>query len=276
MAVYAIGDVQGCLTALQELLRTIRFDPARDRLWFTGDLVNRGPQSLETLRFVRALGANAVSVLGNHDLHLLAVAAGDAKLKTHDTFKPVLGAADRDELLAWLRSQPLLHHDTQLGFTMVHAGLLPPWGLAQAQRLADEVHEALRRDGAIFAHMYGDLPDRWSQTLRGYDRLRVIVNAFTRLRFCDLDGGMDLHHTGAPGTQPAELLPWYAVPGRQSAGGRIVFGHWSTLGVFDDQNVIGIDSGCVWGGSLTAVRMDGPDREFFQVRCSQQRKPRKD
>jgi bis(5'-nucleosyl)-tetraphosphatase (symmetrical) len=273
MAVYAVGDVQGCLAALQALLRNIGFDPAQDQLWFTGDLVNRGPQSLETLRFVRALGPSAVTVLGNHDLHLLALAAGAAKLKSRDTLATTLAAPDRDELLAWLRSRPLLHHDARLNVALVHAGLLPSWTLEQALRLAAEAQETLRHGDSFFAHMYGDLPDRWSEALRGHDRIRVIINALTRLRYCDLDGAMDLHCNGAPGTQPVDLVPWYAVPGRKSAGARIVFGHWSTLGTYQGNNVVGIDSGCVWGGALTAVRLDGPDAGFVQVPCPELQRP---
>ena len=232
MTTYAIGDVQGCFDALQALLQKIRFDPAHDTLWFTGDLVNRGPRSLETLRFVKRLGERAVSVLGNHDLHLLAVAAGVAKQKKQDTFDEILAAHDRDELLDWLRHRLLLHHDAALGWTLVHAGLLPPWGLADAQRLAREAESGLQSDraGGFLAHMYGDLPDRWREDLTGHERLRVIVNAFTRLRYCGLEGNMDLRFKGAPGSQPPDRVPWFKVPQRRSRGLRIVFGHWSTLG----------------------------------------------
>lgn len=269
MSVYAIGDVQGCYRALLALLAEIRFDPALDRLWFTGDLVNRGPQSLDVLRLVRDLGERAVCVLGNHDLHLLAVASGAAKLKKHDTLDEVLSAPDRDELLQWLRLRPLLHHDDELGYTLVHAGLLPPWDLAAARRLAREVEATLQSDahGDFFKHMYGDLPDRWNEGLRGYDRLRVCVNAFTRLRYCDRDGGMDLRFKGAPGTQPADLLPWFQVPARRSRDLQIIFGHWSTLGHWRGDGVVCLDSGCLWGGSLTAVRLDVQPLQFSRVDC---------
>lgn len=269
MAVYAIGDVQGCHTPLQELLSRLRFDPGRDRLWFTGDLVNRGAQSLEVLRFVKGLGERAVCVLGNHDLHLLAVAAGTARTKKRDTLDEILRAPDRDELLPWLRSRPLLHHDSALGYTLVHAGLLPPWDLAEARQLAHETGAVLRgehyRD--FFDHLYGDLPDHWNENLRGFDRLRVVVNAFTRLRYCDLAGGMDLRAKGPPGSQPPGLLPWFQVPGRRSRELKIIFGHWSALGLWQHDGVIGLDSGCVWGRSLSAVRLDPGPAEFFSVAC---------
>ncbi|MEW6331166.1 MAG: symmetrical bis(5'-nucleosyl)-tetraphosphatase [Pseudomonadota bacterium] len=278
MAVYAIGDVQGCYAPLQLLLARLGYDAARDRLWFTGDLVNRGPQSLEVLRFVRGLGERAVCVLGNHDLHLLARAAGTARSGKHDTLDEILRAPDRDELLDWLRSLPLLHHDAALGCVLVHAGLLPPWDLALAGRLAREAEAVLRgeRCAEFFHHMYGDLPDHWNENLHGFDRLRVIVNAFTRLRYCDLDGNMDLRPKGPPGSQPPDLVPWFQVPGRRSRGLKIVFGHWSALGLWRGDGVIGLDSGCVWDRSLSAVRLDDPSMEFFSVACEAQRSSRAD
>lgn len=269
MACYAIGDVQGCLDPLQRLLEQLRFDPARDRLWFTGDLVNRGPDSLAVLRFVHSLGDYAVTVLGNHDLHLLAVASGTAKRKERDTLDAVLAAPDRDELLGWLLRRPLLHHDAALGYTLVHAGLLPPWDLADAQGLAREVETALAADApAFFRHMYGNFPDHWRAELRGYERLRVVVNAFTRLRYCDLEGNLDLRFKGPPGSQPPDLLPWFQVPGRRSAALRVVFGHWSALGRYHGDNVIGLDSGCIWGRELTAVRLDTEPPGFFATPCT--------
>ena len=269
MAVYAIGDVQGCYPALMKLLTQIGFDPDRDRLWFTGDLVNRGPQSLEVLRFVKGLGERAECVLGNHDLHLLAVAAGAARLKKRDTLDDILQASDRNELLHWLRRRPLLHHDDGLGYTLIHAGLLSPWNLADARRLAHEAETVLRGDKVdeFFHHMYGDLPDHWNENLRGVDRLRVIINAFTRLRYCDLEGNMDLRPKGPPGSQPPDLMPWFQVPGRRSQEFKIIFGHWSALGLWDDDGVIGLDSGCLWGHSLSAVRLDTSALEFFRVDC---------
>jgi len=268
MAVYAIGDVQGCYDPLQRLLERLRFDPARDTLWFTGDLINRGAASAAVLRFVKSLGNRAVTVLGNHDLHLLAVAAGAEKRRKRDTLDDVLQAADRDELLAWLRVRPLLHHDERLGYTLVHAGLLPQWDLADASRLAREAEAAIAGPAReFFPRMYGDLPDHWREDLRGYDRLRVIVNAFTRLRFCDREGNMDLRQKGAPGSQPVDLMPWFQVPGRRSVGLRIVFGHWSALGLYAGDGVIALDGGCVWGHMLCAVRLDIDIPRFAEVDC---------
>lgn len=259
MAVYAIGDIQGCYRELRRLLDLLRFDPARDRLWLTGDLVNRGAQSLETLRFVRGLGTAAITVLGNHDLHLLAAATHAEKLKPRDTLDGILNAPDRDELLGWLRCLPLLHHDAQLGYTLVHAGLPPQWDLAQAQACAHEVETQLcsERYADYFAHMYGNEPTQWSEELRGWDRLRFITNCFTRLRYCSADGHIALAHKGTPGTQPAGLLPWFEIPGRRSRDLKLVFGHWSTLGERGDAGIYALDSGCVWGGRLSALRLDG-------------------
>lgn len=257
MATYAIGDVQGCHDELLALLDEIRFDPGRDQVWFVGDLVNRGPQSLATLRTIRDLGEAAVSVLGNHDLHLLAVAAGISRTKHRDTFGDVLGAPDRDELLHWLRHRPLLHRDRE--FYLIHAGLPPQWTMADAVELAREAETALRQDAhpELLWHMYGNRPDRWSETLAGWDRLRFIINCLTRLRFCSADGQADFKQKGRPGTQPAGLLPWFEAPGRRSAGARIVFGHWSTLGFHVSQGAYCLDTGCLWGGELTALRLDG-------------------
>jgi bis(5'-nucleosyl)-tetraphosphatase (symmetrical) len=269
MATYAIGDVQGCFGALRALLGRIGFDRERDTVWFTGDLVNRGPQSLGVLRFVRGLGDRAVTVLGNHDLHLLAVAAGASKHKPRDTLQNVLSAPDRDELLEWLRRRPLLHHDPGLGWLLVHAGLLPQWDLARALALAQEVQRLLTGAEAreFFAHMYGDLPDHWREDLAGVERIRVVINACTRLRYCDLEGNMDLRHKGAPGTQPPDLVPWFHVPTRCTRNIRIVFGHWSTLGQYRSEEVTCLDSGCLWGRSLTAVRLDSDEPHFASVPC---------
>jgi bis(5'-nucleosyl)-tetraphosphatase (symmetrical) len=272
MATFAIGDLQGCLDDLKRLLDRIAFDPAEDQLWFTGDLVNRGPQSLESLRFVKQLGRRAVTVLGNHDLHLLAVAAGTAPSRKSDTLDEVLSAPDRDELLDWLRQRPLLHHDQELGYTLLHAGLPPQWDLTLAKECATELETVLRGPGFIefFRHMYGDRPDRWSADLAGMDRLRFIVNCFTRLRFVGPAGELDLKTKGAPGSQPAGYLPWYEVPGRKSAGLHLLFGHWSTVGeVQEAHNALGLDTGCVWGGRLTALRLDGSDSGgWYCVDCA--------
>lgn len=274
MAVYAIGDVQGCFDALRALLDKLHYDPNLDRLWFAGDLVNRGPQSLDVLRFVKSQ-PTAVTVLGNHDLHLLAVASGQAPRKKRDTFDDVLAAPDSDELLAWLRQRPLLHHDPALASTLVHAGVLPQWDLITAQRLAVEAGGFIQRsdNNELFTHMYGDSPDHWQDDLGGWARVRIIINGFTRLRYCDAHGRMDLRPKGRPGKQPAHLLPWFQVPGRLTRNTRMIFGHWSTLGIWDADGVIGLDSECLWGGQLTAVRLDTDAPQFTNVACLQQLEP---
>lgn len=257
MPTYAIGDIQGCEVELQRLLEHLRFDPAADRLWFAGDLVNRGPGSLGVLRLVRSLDACAVVVLGNHDLHLLAVAAGNAKHGKKSTLDAVLQAPDRDELLEWLRQRPLLHHDAARGYTLIHAGLPPQWTLAQAQTCARELEEVLRgpdyRD--FLTLMYGNEPDRWDPTLSGIARLRFITNCLTRLRYCTPDGALALKEKRPLASCPPGLVPWFQCPERQSREARIIFGHWSALGYWDRDNVFGIDSGCLWGGHLTALRV---------------------
>ena len=263
MAVYAIGDLQGCIDPLRRLLDDLEFDPANDRLWFCGDLVNRGPASLETLRFVRGLGDRAVTVLGNHDLHLVAVAYDPHRpVKSRDTLRDILSAPDREELLEWLRRQPLLHHDPGLGYTMVHAGRPPEWALEEARAASAELEAVLAGPDFIgfLREMYGDRPDRWSADLEGMDRLRFIVNCFTRMRYCRADGRLDLAEKGPPDRPAKGLVPWFRVPGRRSRDLKIVFGHWSTLGPVPDENVFALDTGCVWGGRLTALRLDGPPR----------------
>jgi len=270
MATYAIGDLQGCMDELQALLGHVGYEPADDVLWFTGDLVNRGPQSLESLRFVRGLGERAVTVLGNHDLHLLAIDCG-VRNKVDPGLQAIMDAPDRAELLEWLRRLPLLHHDERLGYTMVHAGLPPQWSAKRAAKCARETETVLGgpdyRD--FLARMYGDKPDLWSKDLAGHKRLRFIINAFTRLRYCTPDGRLDFKAKGSPGSQPAPLLPWYAIDGRKSAGMRIVFGHWAALHLEHDyqreRGVFHLDTGCVWGQSLTAMRLD--DGRYFSVSC---------
>ncbi len=268
MSTYAIGDIQGCYDQLMQLLEQIRFDPGRDRLWFAGDLVNRGPKSLEVLRFARDLGDSAVTVLGNHDLHLLAVWQDKHHhFKSNDTLLPIIEAADRDELCDWLRRQPLLHHDPQLDYVMVHAGLPPQWDLATARRLAGEVETVLRGADfiAFMENMYGNKPRCWSEDLRGWERLRFAVNCFTRLRFCTPGGELDFHHKGKPGSEDGGVLPWFAVPQRRSREQRILFGHWSTLGLHRGDNVVALDTGCLWGGALTALCLE--DGTAFQQEC---------
>jgi bis(5'-nucleosyl)-tetraphosphatase (symmetrical) len=273
VTIWAIGDIQGCFEPLRRLLERLEFDPARDRLWFTGDLVNRGPNSLETLRFVKNLGEAALTVLGNHDLHLLAVAAQQRKAHRHDTLHGVLDAPDTEELLDWLRRQPLLHREA--GWVLIHAGLPPQWDIETAQRLAREVESALQGPDcrAFFAEMYGDAPELWSEDLKGWARLRFITNCLTRMRYCDKKGRINLKEKGAPGTQPDRFLPWFAAPGRRSREARIVFGHWSTLGFYAGENCFGLDSGCLWGGELTALRLDDGAAERVSVPCPAAQRP---
>lgn len=265
MATYAIGDLQGCFDALQRLLAEFDFDPARDRLWFVGDLVNRGPQSLELLRYVKSLGRGAVSVLGNHDLHLLMVADGRVRAHRHDTLEAILQAPDRDELLDWVRHLPIIHVEGP--YVLVHAGLLPQWDAARAASLGREVEQALRGPAwrTLLEHMYGNEPDRWDEGLAGYDRLRVIINAMTRLRICDAQGRMEFAHKGRLEDIPAGYMPWFEVPGRASAGSTVVCGHWSALGLLVLPNLLALDTGCLWGRQLSAVRLE--DRRVFQVPC---------
>lgn len=265
MSLYAIGDIQGCLGCLERLLARIEYDPSQDRLWFVGDLVNRGPDSLATLRRVRELGAR--TVLGNHDLHLLAVAVGARPLKNSDTFQDVLEAPDRKDLLSWLAGQPLMIRDDRRGWAMIHAGLVPAWDIEIAAGLAREVETALATgytDRAFLEGMYGDEPEQWREDLTGMDRIRFVINAMTRLRFCDEDNRLALDYSGPPGSQPAAYRPWYELWPHTSH--RIVFGHWSMLGAADHGNAVSTDSGCVWGGALTAARL-GPTPEFVAVDC---------
>ncbi|MBD3609209.1 MAG: symmetrical bis(5'-nucleosyl)-tetraphosphatase [Gammaproteobacteria bacterium] len=274
MATYAIGDIQGCLDPLKQLLEQIQFDPARDQLWFTGDLVNRGPQSLETLRFVKDLGSNAITVLGNHDLHLLAVSENLSTYRSkNDTLDDILCAEDRDELLTWLRHQPLLHHDANLNMTMIHAGIAPQWNLTTAIKLAKEVEHVLQAENYrdFLTHMYGDLPDSWHDELQGHDRIRCIVNSFTRLRYCTADGKYALSPKGAIGTQPSGTYPWFQLKQRRTQQDTIIFGHWSTLGLYTDDNVISLDTGCLWGGKLSAIKLE--DRSLFQLDCQPSLQP---
>jgi len=275
MATYAIGDVQGCYVPFRRLLDHLGFDSAADRLWFVGDLVNRGPQSLEVLRYVKALGAAATVVLGNHDLHLLMLAEGHSRPNKEDSLEAVLTAPDRDELLDWLRARPLIHVDG--AWAMVHAGLLPDWTVEQAKRLSDEVSVALNAPNyrEFLATMWGSEPNRWDDGLSGWDRLRVVVNAMTRMRYITVDGAaMELRAPGnksPPGKGPEGCVPWFNALGRRSADHTIVCGHWSSLGLYQAPNLVAIDTGCLWGGSLTALRLD--DRRLFCLPCPQYAKP---
>lgn len=271
MSTYAIGDVQGCYDTLQKLLQRLSFDPAQDRLWFTGDLVNRGGQSLETLRFIRSLGDAVTAVLGNHDLHLIAesVKPTERRQKNLD-LRRVLEAEDGAELIDWLRQRPLLHHDRELGFVMVHAGLSPQWTLDRAKLEADRVERELRGKDYrnVLMRMYGDKPGGWSRRLKGLDRSRAAINAFTRMRYCDPRGQVNFDAKGTPGTQPPGAYPWFEVPGHKPRDFRVVFGHWSALGRFQGMGVYAVDTGCVWGGKLTALKLQ-PDPEFIAVDCAQ-------
>lgn len=268
MSTYAIGDLQGCFEALEKLLDAIAFDPAQDHIWLVGDLVNRGADSLAVLRWARAMGNRVTAVLGNHDLHLLAVAEGFVKPHRSDTLGGILTAPDRDELLSWLRHLPLAHAGE--GYLMVHAGLLPQWTTTQALALAAEVQARLCAPNyrGLLAHLYGNQPDRWDEELAGINRLRLITNALTRLRFCTPDGVMEFKTKSSPEQPPAGYLPWFQVPGRASAGSPIVFGHWSALGLRVESDCMALDTGCLWGGRLTALRLE--DRQVFQVECAGQ------
>lgn len=259
MSEWVIGDIQGCLQPLDCLLKKIAFEPGRDTLWLVGDLVNRGPDSLGVLRRLYALRASCRIVLGNHDLHLLAVARGATAMRKKDTFGDVLAAPDRERLLAWLQQQPLLQLDAARNTVMTHAGIPPAWSLFDAQRLALEVEAALRSSAAFdfFANMYGNDPANWDESLRGSARLRTITNHFTRMRFVAADGALDLTSKEGTGTAPPGFMPWFAAPDRRCAGVRILFGHWAALeGRTGIANVHAVDTGCVWGHALTAMNLD--------------------
>ncbi len=266
MPTYAIGDIQGCFSTLEKLLRVINFDNTADTLWFTGDLVNRGPQSLETLRYIKHLGDKHRIVLGNHDLHLLAVAAHTHIGWPDDTLDSILTAPDRDELLNWLRKQPLLHHDENLNYVIVHAGFAMSWDLHKAKQLAHEVETVLQSEQYVdfFKQMYGNLPDQWNDNLTGFDRLRCITNYFTRVRFCYPDGRLELNKKGKI-EHSAELIPWFKLPNLQIKNTRILFGHWAALaGVTNTPNLFALDTGCIWGYALTAMRLE--DGKRFSVK----------
>lgn len=267
MATYVIGDVQGCYDPLMRLLERCGYDERRDRLWFVGDLVNRGPHSLATVRFVKGLGDRAVTVLGNHDLSLLVVAEGAHKGHASDTFGDVLEAPDRDELLDWLRRQNMMH--VEGGYAMVHAGLLPQWSIGRALELARETEAALRGPGyrELVRNLYGNRPARWSDDLAGHDRLRIIVNAMTRMRLVAADGTMDFSHKLGLANAPAGYVPWWEAPNRASRGTPVIFGHWAALGLLVREDVVCLDSGCVWGRRLSALRLE--DRQLIQCDCAE-------
>ena len=272
MATYAIGDIQGCYHSFQQLLERIDFNFSRDRLWLVGDIINRGSGSLQTLRWMYQHQAVVTMVLGNHDLHALAVAEGFVSPHKHDTLQPILAAPDRVELLHWLRHQPMIHAAD--GYLMVHAGLLPQWDVEQALALGAEVESALRDEGYrdFLANMYGNQPAYWDEDLRGMDRLRLITNAMTRLRACTIDGHMDFQFKGELGDMPAGLMPWFEMPDRRSRDDDILFGHWSAMGLQRRPHLFALDSGCLWGGQLTAMRLQ--DQQIFQVDCDPKDAPR--
>jgi len=266
MATYVIGDVQGCWEPLERLLDKMNYDPSEDRLWFTGDLVNRGPDSLKVLRFVKDLGKKATTVLGNHDLHLVA-AALSGNVRKKDTFQDIIDAPDGDELVRWLRRQPLVHAEDDV--LLVHAGLAPQWTADKALALSAEASALMaskQADEFFLKHMYGDLPDLWSDDLKKWDRLRFIVNCCTRLRFGDADGRLDFGHKGAPGSAGGKLMPWFAIPGRETEGRLILFGHWSLLGRvwWPQHKVYGLDTGAVWGKELTGYCIE--EHKLFSVK----------
>ena len=278
MATYAIGDLQGCFDPLRRLLDYVDFQPGRDRLWFVGDMVNRGPQSLEVLRFVKGLGDAATTVLGNHDLHLVMQSEGYGKPNREDTLASILNAPDRDEFITWLRTQPLCISGDIGGnhWLMVHAGLLPQWTTAKTLALGKEVSAALQADNYrdFLAHMWGSEPTRWSDDLAGWDRLRVIVNAMTRMRYLTDEGAMEFRAEGnkaPPARGPANCRPWFDADGRKTRKLTVVCGHWSGLGFVDRPDLLAIDTGCLWGGALTAVRLD--DKRIFKLPCPMYAKP---
>lgn len=274
MAVYVIGDIQGCFDEFQELLEKIQFDVTRDQLWLAGDLINRGPKSLDVLRFVRELGDACKIVLGNHDLHLLASWVHGQSIAEKDTLQPILQAHDGNELCDWLRHQPLMVEDQALHFVMVHAGVLPQWDIAQVRRYAREIENTLRSEHYkdFLTHMYSNADNAWQEGLTGLPRLRTLVNAFTRLRYCDENGVMMLTEKGPLGSQSPGFLPWYACASRNTKEQRIVFGHWASLegAVLGDYNVFALDTGCVWGQKLRAMRLN--DLQIFEVMSRQKRR----
>lgn len=274
MAIYAIGDLQGCYDPLMRLLDKVCFDPYQDQLWLAGDLVSRGKQSLDTLRFVHALGDSAISVLGNHDISLIAAFHG--LRKAHKSLRRLLEASDSEELVTWLQQQPLLHTDPKLGYALCHAGISPHWDLATAQACAREVEQALRSSNMAewLSEVYGDQPDTWSKQLKGLDRHRYIINAFTRMRYCRRNGSLEFHEKGSPSytkkyLASTELMPWFKYPTRCPIELTILFGHWSTLSYYQGNQVIALDTGCVWGGQLSALRIDIKKQERIYIPCNE-------
>lgn len=276
MTIYAIGDIQGCFSELKQLLKKIDFSHHKDQLWFTGDLVNRGPDSLATLRFVKALGENAITVLGNHDLHMLAVLYGFEKQRPKDTFDEIIHAPDKNELIQWIIHQPLMHIDESVNAVLVHAGIYPGWSIPKAAELAREVETVLQSEKLteFLQNMYGNKPKNWKDSLQGWERLRFITNCFTRMRYCHEDLALDLKYNGKPGKQPAHLQPWLNFLNEEQKQHRILFGHWSTLGQSKIENVFALDSGCLWGGELTALALEETPR-YIHLNCQGELSPPK-
>lgn len=270
MAKYIIGDIQGCFDELQRLLDRINFEPVNDIIWIAGDIINRGPKSLESLRFVKELGKSANSVLGNHDLHVIASAYAAKPDKTlKDDIKRLLDAPDSEELLYWLRTRPLLHHDTKNNIVLTHAGIYPLWNLEKAKDLAKEVEKILQADDCheFLLDMYGNKPGTWDDSLKGNDRYRFIINAFTRMRYCDQQARLLFDYKGHPDKKPDGQIPWFELPQQIADDIQLIFGHWSALGFQDHKNITGLDTGCLWGGGLTAIRVDHPEKPIYTIPC---------
>ncbi len=270
MATYAIGDIQGCYSAFKKLLKKIKFNPDKDKVWICGDLVNRGPDSLKTLQFIRSLGDAAQCVLGNHDLHLLAIYYTSVDEKKSDTLNDILNSPDVDELMLWLRQQPLFYFDVHLNCAMVHAGIYPSWTIEDCQTYADEVHNVIKGDQylSFFNSMYGNKPDYWQPSLQGMERLRFITNVFTRMRFIDDEDRLHLKLKGSPSKQiDSEIYPWFERTKKHLKHNRVVFGHWSTLKSQQYDNFFAIDSGCLWGGELTALKISSKTPKWIRLDC---------
>jgi len=268
MSTYAIGDIQGCYQPLRCLLDKIEFNPQQDTLWIAGDLINRGPESLQALRYLYSIRHAVIAVLGNHDLHLLSRAFVNGRASKQDTLDDILHAPDRDELLDWLRHLNIIHVDQQLGFAMTHAGIPPQWTLQEAQTCAKELEHVLRSDNFkdFLSTMYGNQPDCWNDNLQGVDRLRLITNYFTRMRFCREDGTLELESKASATEAPDGFKPWFLHPHRKTRDTNIIFGHWAALeGKVNEPGIYALDTGCVWGGALTALRLE--DKQLFQCSC---------
>lgn len=269
MAIYVIGDIQGCYKSLRKLIKLIRFKPNSDQLWFCGDLVNRGPQSANVLRYIMDLGDSAKCVLGNHDLNLLAVAYGKRQSKMLDTLDDILDAHDSSEILEWLRHRPLFYRSKEYQACIVHAGIYPAWSIRKTKKLAKEVQQVLRQGDYVkyLNKMYGKQPVHWDEKLKGWDRLRFITNVMTRMRYLDTSGALDFDIKCSPGKQPPGFQPWYKIDGRRKQSWRVFYGHWSTLGLHSENNAICLDTGCLWGGKLTAARIDTKKIKIISISC---------